>query len=306
VKKAEVQRLMEEKTLSQRHACELMGVPRSTHRYASRKDDSELREQLTALSQEQPRAGCRMLCELLKRRGVRVNHKRVRRVYREADLQVKRARRRRLMRAGGTRARLTGANQEWAVDFVSDSIMSGRKIRVLCVIDVFTRECLALEIDTSFAGRRVARVLAAITAWRGKPAALRSDNGPEFLGRHYVGWCLEQKISTMYIQPGKPMQNGHVESFNGRLRDECLNANWFFNLWDARRTLRAWREFYNTQRPHSGLGYRTPEEFARSLGSAPSPSPLSNRAAGAPPQGQALRAPAAALTQLPCRAEGPL
>jgi putative transposase len=297
---------MEEKTISQRHACELVEIPRSTHRYENRMDDSELREQLAELAREQPRWGYRMMCHVIRSRGVRVNHKRVRRVYRAAGMQVKRVRRRRLIRTGVPRARLTGANQEWAVDFVSDSTASGRKIRVLSVIDVFTRECLALETDTSFAGRRVTRVLQEVAAQRGKPATLRSDNGPEFLGRHYVGWCIENRISALYIQPGRPMQNGHVESFNGRLRDECLNASWFANLWDARCKIGAWREHYNLRRPHSGLGYRTPQEFARSLSGAPSPSSLSDRATGEPPQGQALRAPAAALTQLPCRAAVPL
>jgi putative transposase len=296
VRKAEVQRLKEQFGFSQRHACELVGIPRSTCRYQARKDDNTLREKLITLSHEQPRYGYRRLCVLLRRDGLVVNAKRVRRVYRAAGLQVRRIRRKRLTRSVQPRPLLTGANQEWAVDFASDVTAGGRRLRVLSVIDAFTRECVALETDTSFPSRRVTRVLEAAMEQRGAPEGVRSDNGPELTSRHYLAWLAERKISTIHIEPGKPMQNGHVESFHGRLRDECLNANWFWNLWDARRKIGAWREHYNTRRPHSQLGYRTPEEFARSL--TPSPSPEFNSASGEPLQGQVLRTPPAALTQL--------
>ena len=291
-----MQRLTQEFAFSQRHACELVEIPRSTHRYRSRKDDGALRERLLVLAQEQPRYGYRRLCVLLNDGGATVNHKRVQRVYRAAGLQVKRIRRRRLSRSATPRVNLTAANQEWALDFASDVTASGRRIRVLGVIDAFTRECLALETDTSFPSRRLTRVLETVIAQRGKPISLRSDNGPEMTSRHYLAWCIEQKIAAVHIQPGRPMQNGHVESFNGRLRDECLNTSWFANLWDARWKITGWRLHYNTRRPHSQLGYRTPEQFARSLSSAPSPSPESTRATAVPPQGQARRAPVAALT----------
>ncbi|MFM2125476.1 MAG: hypothetical protein RL328_1927 [Acidobacteriota bacterium] len=154
------------------------------------------------------------------------------------------------------------------MDFASDVTSRGRRLRVLSVIDAYTRECLALETDTSFLSRRVTRVLEAVVARRGAPDGVRSDNGPELTSRQYLAWFAEQKISAIHIQPGRPMQNGHVESFHGRLRDECLNANWFWNLWDARKKINAWREHYNTRRPHSQLGYRTPEEFALAHASA--------------------------------------
>jgi putative transposase len=300
VRKAEVQRLKEQFGFSQRHACELVGIPRSTCRYTAYKDDSALRAKLIELAHEQPRYGYRRLYVLLRRDGMRVNAKRVRRVYRAAGLQVKRLRRRRLTRNVAPRTTLTAANQEWALDFASDVTAGGRRLRVLSVIDAYTRECLALETDTSFPSRRVTRVLEAVMERRAAPQGVRSDNGPELTSRHYLAWFADRKISVIHIQPGKPMQNGHVESFHGRLRDECLNANWFWNLWDARRKISAWREHYNTRRPHSQLGYRTPEEFARSI--APSPSSESNGATAMPPQGQALRAPAAALTLHRCRA----
>lgn len=273
-----MQRLTQEFAFSQRHACELVEIPRSTHRYRSRKDDGALRERLLVLAHEQPRYGYRRLCVLLNDGGATVNHKRVQRVYRAAGLQVKRIRRRRLSRSATPRVNLTAANQEWALDFASDVTASGRRIRVLGVIDAFTRECLALETDTSFPSRRLTRVLETVIAQRGKPASLRSDNGPEMTSRHYLAWCIAQKIAAVHIQPGRPMQNGRVESFNGRLRDECLNTSWFANLWDARWKITGWRLHYNTRRPHSQLGYRTPEQFARSLSSAPSPSPESTRA----------------------------
>ena len=166
------------------------------------------------------------------------------------------------MRSGVSQPVLTGPNQEWSLDFVHDALASGRSVRVLSVVDNFTRECLALETDTSFASQRVTRVLESVIARRGAPQALRMDNGPELTSRHFLAWCIERKITMNHIQPARPMQNGHIESFNGRFRDECLNANWFRNLFDARIKIAGWRRDYNSSRPHSSLGYRTPGEFA--------------------------------------------
>jgi len=157
---------------------------------------------------------------------------------------------------------LTEANQEWALDFAHDVIAAGRTIRVLSVVDAYTRECLALEVDSSFASQRVTRVLEEIIARRGQPLSLRCDNGPELTSRHFLAWCIERKIELIHIQPGKPTENAHVESFHGRLREECLRINWFHNLFDARRKIASWRQEYNEQRPHSSLNYRTPAEFA--------------------------------------------
>ena len=192
---------------------------------------------------------------------MRVNHKRIFRVYRELGLTVRRRKRKRLARVGSPRVPLTAANQEWALDFVPDGIASGRAIRVLSVVDACTRECLALETDTSFASRRVTRVLEQIVAERGTPLAIRCDNGPELTSRHFLAWCIERKIALVHIQPGRPQQNGLVESFHARLRDECLNVSWFANLWDARRKIAAWQEEYNERRPHSSLGYQTPAAY---------------------------------------------
>jgi putative transposase len=248
---------------SERRACELMEIPRTSHRYESRRDDRGLRERLMELAREKPRFGYRRLHVLLCRDGAeRVNHKRVWRVYRELGLSVKRTRRKRLQRMLRPRPVLTAANQEWAIDFASDVAASGQRLRIFSVVDSYTRECLALEVDTSMPSRRITRTLGQVMAARGGPVSIRSDNGPEMSSRHYLAWCIEQKIDAVHIQPGKPTQNAHVESFHGRLRDECLNTSWFWNLIDARRKIAAWRTEYNTERPHSALGYRTPAEFA--------------------------------------------
>jgi putative transposase len=258
-----VRRLLGEFKSSERHVCELMAVPRSSGRYRSRRDDSEFRERLVRLSRDHPRFGYRRLQVLLEREGIAVNHKRVRRVYKELGLTVKRNRRKRLVREMRPRPMLTAPDQEWSVDFANDVTAAGRRIRILSVVDSFTRQCLALEVDTSFPSRRVTRVLERAIAQYGSPQSIRSDNGPELTSRHYLAWAIECKIDLAHIQPGKPTENAYVESFHGRLRDECLNASWFWNLFDARRKISAWRNYYNSARPHSALAYRTPNEFAR-------------------------------------------
>ena len=151
-------------------------------------------------------------------------------------------------------------------DFVHDRLASGRTIRVLTVVDTFTRECLALEVDSCLPSQRVTRALDTIIFERGRPESIRMDNGSELTSRHFLAWGVDRRISLNYIQPGKPVQNAYAESFNGKLRDECLNTNWFVNLWEARRRIRLWREEYNNQRPHSSLGYLTPHEFAEGFG----------------------------------------
>lgn len=249
--------------MSVRRACELAQIPRSTYRHERDVGrDQQLRERLVVLAQEKPRYGYRRLQVLLEREGRRVNHKRIFRVYRAAGLSVKRRKRKRLLRQGRLQEVLTRANQQWVVDFVHDRLNDGRSFRIFSVVDGYTRECLALEADTSFASQRVSRVLDDVIAEHAKPETIRMDNGPELTSRHFLAWSVERKIELIHIQPGKPTQNAKAESFQGRLRDEFLNVSWFWNLWDARRKIAAWREEYNRERPHSSLGYRTPQEFA--------------------------------------------
>jgi putative transposase len=247
---------------SERRVCGLMGMAVTTYRYRSRRTDEPLRTRLVDLAREKPRFGYRRLHVLLRRSGEQVNHKRLHRVYREAGLAIRRKKRKHCVREGRPLVVRTAANQEWALDFVHDAVECGRTIRVLSVVDACTRECLALEVDTSFASRRVTRVLDQIITVRGRPETIRCDNGPELTSRHFLAWCVERQIELVHIQPGKPTQNGRVESFNGRMREECLNLSWFQNLFDARRKIAAWRIEYNEERPHSSLGYKTPKEFA--------------------------------------------
>jgi putative transposase len=262
VLKATVEQVREKYAFSERRACRVMTMAVTSYRYRSQRTDEPLRTKLVELAREKPRFGYRRLHVLLRRSGEQVNHKRLHRVYREAGLAIRRKKRKHCVREGKPLLARTSANQEWGLDFVHDAVECGRTIRVLSVVDAFTRECLALEVDTSFASRRVTRALEAIVAERGQPQAIRCDNGPELTSRHFLAWCIERQIELVHIQPGKPTQNGRVESFNGRMREECLNLSWFQNLFDARRKIAAWRKEYNQERPHSSLEYKTPKEFA--------------------------------------------
>lgn len=223
-------------------------------------------------------------------------------MYREPGLAIRRKKRKHCVREGKPLLARTAANQEWALDFVHDAVECGRTIRVLSVVDAYTRECLAREVDTSFASRRVTRVLEAIIAERGQPLTIRCDNGPELTSRHFLAWCVERQIELVHIQPGKPTQNGRVESFHGRMREECLNLSWFQNLFDARRKIAAWRKEYNEERPHSSLGYKTPNEFAElSRGKDGGKAALENASACASGVSHFPTAPAAAATDEVCR-----
>jgi putative transposase len=261
-----VQRVQERYGLSERRACRLVGIGRSTLRYRShaRADEQSLRQRLHELAAERPRFGYRRLHVLLRREGVVVNHKRIERLYREEGLAVPRRRRKRVARDGRGRAALPERpNQQWGIDFVSDTLAWGRRIRLFTVVDVFTREVLAIEVDTSLPGGRVVRVLERLAVERGAPDEIVLDNGPELAGKAVDQWAYERGVWLRFIEPGKPVQNAFVESFQGRLRDECLDRHWFLGLGDARQTVEAWRDDYNRARPHSALDYRPPAEFRR-------------------------------------------
>ena len=252
--------------MSERHACRLLGLGRSTHRYRSRRAerDAALRARLKELAAKRMRFGYRRLTAMLVREGILANHKRVYRLYREEGLAMRIRQRRRIRWTGAVSSLVaTRPNERWSMDFVSDCVSRGRVIRMLTVVDDCTRECPAIEVDTSLGGLRVRRVLDRIASERGLPEAIVLDNGPEFRGRALAAWSEERGVRLEFIQPGKPAQNAYAESFNGRLRDECLNANWFTSLSDARRKIETWRQDYNQQRPHSSLDYLAPAEFAR-------------------------------------------
>ena len=255
---------MNEKGYSQRRACKLVGIEPKTCRYVSRRpDDGAVRARLRALASERRRFGYRRLHILLARDGLRLNHKRLFRIYREERLVVRKRGGRK--RALGTRSPMVlpeAANQRWSLDFVSDALSSGRRFRVLAVVDDFTRECLGLVVDTSLSGLRVGRELDRIVELRGKPLTIVSDNGTELTSHAILRWQEERGVLWHYIAPGKPQQNGFVESFNGRFRDECLNEHLFSSLAAARQIIEAWRIDYNTERPHTSLDGLTPAAFA--------------------------------------------
>jgi len=253
--------------VSERRALRVTGWPRSTHRHQSRaKDQTPLRMRLRELASGRPRYGYRRLTILLRREGWHVNAKRVYRLYREEGLTVRIKRRKKL--ASHARVRPVAAsrvNDRWSMDFVTDSLSDGGKIRVLTVIDSFTRECLALKVARSLPSRGVTEVLDKVIAIRGKPRTIQVDNGSEFTSNHFDAWAYCNGIEMDFIRPGKPVDNAHIESFNGRLRDECLNARWFESVDDARQALQAWRRDYNQLRPHSSLGDLPPAVFAAQI-----------------------------------------
>jgi putative transposase len=257
--------------MSERRACGLFELSRIAVRYTSRRDDSVIRLRLRELAALRRRWGYRRLRVLLLREGLVVNHKRVYRIYREEGLSVRKRKRKRAVSAARTPLlRPTRSNEVWGLDFVSDAIWSGRKLRMLTVVDLYTREALAIEVDTSLSGGRVARVLEQVIAERGQaPEAIVMDNGPELTSKALDQWAYGRGVRLHFIHPGKPIQNCFVESFNGTLRDECLNDHWFTSLYDARQIVETWRVDYNRVRPHSSLDDRTPEEFRAAAAARP-------------------------------------
>lgn len=253
--------------LSQRRACDLVNLRRSTFRYEPRnKDDDHIRERMREIAKKKRRYGYRRVHIMLHREGLVINHKRTERIYREEGLSLKNRKKKRIKST--VRVPLPkpeARNDAWAMDFMSDSLYDGRRFRILNIIDMGSRECLAGEVDTSIPGKRVTRVLDRLIFLRGKPKAIICDNGPEFTSIAMDQWSYQKGVELMFITPGKPLENAFVESFNGKFRDECLNEHWFMNLHDARTKIEKWRNEYNHERPHSSLGNMTPIEYAEYL-----------------------------------------
>lgn len=248
-------------------ACGLIGISRSLYRYASKRpDDRALKERLCELAGQKRRYGYRRLHVLLCREGWIINRKRTYRVYHAADLMVRRRKRKRFAGvARQVKIMAVAPNQSWSMDFVSDGFVDGRRLRCLNIVDDFTKECLAIEVDTSLPGRRVASVLERLAESRGLPHSVTVDNGPEFVSKALDEWTYRNQLKLRFIEPGKPQQNAYIESFNGKFRDECLNEHWFLSMRHARQVIAAWRQEYNDERPHSSLGYLTPNRFADSF-----------------------------------------
>lgn len=258
--------------VSERRACKVLKIYRSAYRYKSVKDEQAfLRMRIKDIAAARVKYGYKRIHVLLRREGWVVNHKRVYRLYKEEGLNLRAKTKRK--RVSETRApeknMPTCINESWAMDFVSDQLFNGKRIRALTLIDTYSRECLAIYVDKSIKGEMVADLLAKITQDKGFPRKIKVDNGPEFISRALDTWAYLNKVKLEYSRHGKPTDNAHIESFNGSFRSECLNTSWFMSLEDARQKIEVWRKDYNEYRPHSGLTYLTPAEFASvAMGSA--------------------------------------
>ena len=256
--------------ISERRACRVLGQSRTTQRYQSQRPaaDRKLLQAMRRIADRRPRFGSPRTHRLLQALGWRVNHKRVERIWQEENMQVphKQHKRRRLPSGGSenscVRKRTEHKDHVWSYDFVADRLENGRQIRMLVVLDEFTRECLAIEVSRSFTAKQVIEVLRYLFAVRGTPKFVRSDNGPEFVAKELREWLDQADVKTLFITPGSPWENGYVESFNGKLRDELLNQELFLSLEEARWVVDRWRLDYNHHRPHSALDYQTPAAFA--------------------------------------------
>jgi putative transposase len=249
-----------------RRACKLVGLSRTSFGYKPvvKPGEEVIRKRLKELAQARRRFGCPRLHVMLRREGFVINHKRTERIYRQEGLLLRIRRRKKVSSLLRTQMpRPNYPNHIWSMDFMRDSLADGRAIKVLSVVDEYTRKCFRIEVDTSINGVRITRVLTEIAQMEGLPEIIVIDNGPEFIGNALDAWAYQRGVRLTFIRPGKPVENAYIESFNGRFRDECLNENWFLTLEHARRIIEKWRIDYNNERPHSSLGYLTPEEFIR-------------------------------------------
>jgi len=245
----------------------LVGMPRASYTYKPKEkkpDEDQIRTKLKEFADKKPRYGCPRLHILLRREGFLINHKRTERLYVDEKLALRKKKRRKTGSMNRTDVpQPERKNHIWSMDFVSDAVSSSRKLKMLTIVDAFTRKCLDIVVDTSINGYRVCRSLDEIVAREGKPEMIIVDNGPEFTGRALDEWAYSRGISIHFIRPGKPVENAYIESFNGRLRDECLNGHWFTSVDHARSIIEDWRMDYNEVRPHSSLGNLSPNEFIR-------------------------------------------
>ena len=271
--------MIEQHHLSERRACRLVGLSRDSYRNPPVVDEAtqQLSARIVEIAQVRRRFGYRRIHDLLRPQFPGVNHKRIYRLYSQAQLTVRK--RKKVRRAASERVPLTVAvrvNEVWSMDFVSDSLGNGRRIKCLTVADDFTHECVDIAVDYGISGQYVTRLLDRAAIFRGYPAAVRTDNGPEFTCRAFMAWAQAHGVRHILIQPGRPMQNGYIESFNGKFRDECLNEHWFQTLPQARSEIANWRQDYNEVRPHSSLGRIPPAEFAQRHRTKNQPPPASS------------------------------
>jgi len=256
---------LQDQGVTQRKACGLAGLCRSSYVYKpTGRDDAQVIDKLKDISRKHPREGSRKAHAKLRSEGTVINHKKVERLWKQNGLTVPaRRRQRRRGKQLDRPIKPLYPNHVWAYDFMEDSCVYGSKLRILTVVDEFTRESLEVGVASSIPARKVIDVLEFLFIMHGCPEYIRSDNGPEFIAREIQDWLGERKIATAYIEPGKPWQNGVNESFNGRLRDECLNMEWFYSVTDARATIEAYQQYYNQERPHGSLNYLSPLAFKK-------------------------------------------
>jgi len=253
--------------VSERRACKVLGLNRSTQRYKGQRDEqAELRMRIKEIAAVRVRYGYKRIHVLLRREGWRVNHKRVYRIYCEEGLNIRAKRPKRRVSAAHrvAKEKAVAINDSWSMDFVSDNLFNGRRFRALTIVDNFSRECPAIFVDRGITGEQVVESLNRLKFTRGLPKTIQVDNGPEFISKALDKWAYEHGITLWFSRPGKPQDNALVESFNGSFRDECLNVNWFLSLEDARKKIETWRLEYNNWRPHSSLDNLTPNDFAKS------------------------------------------
>ena len=258
--------LMQRFGASQRQACRVLKLSRSVYSYQSiARDSNAIVMRIKEITQTRVHYGYRRVHVMLRREGWSDNHKRVYRLYREQGLSLrhKRPRRNKAARLRQPKQVVTAINEIWSMDFVADALFDGRRLRTLTIIDNYTRECLAIEVGATLRGEDVVAALNRIAVIRPLPRFIKADNGSEFISKVLDKWAYENGVEIDFSRPGTPTDNAKNESFNGRLREECLNAHWFLSLADARRKIEAWREYYNEARPHSALQWMTPAEFAR-------------------------------------------
>ena len=251
-------------SLSERRACQLVGLSRTGHRYRRKpNNDEQVRARLKELTAQYPRYGYLMLHQLLKREELVINKKRTYRLYTNEGLQVSTKKRKKLTRPRQPMIVPTSRNQRWSMDFVSDQLANGRRFRIFNIVDDYSRECVLQIIDVSISGKRLSRELTQLANYRKLPNQIICDNGPEFTSKAMFFWQQQTSVKLGFIQPGKPTQNAFVESLNGKFRNECLNQHWFRSIEEAKKLIDQWRHRYNTVRPHSSLNYQTPIAFAQ-------------------------------------------
>lgn len=266
--RSRIAELQSDFSVSERRACKVTGFFRSTVRYRAKPEtplNKYLRERIRKLAKQRTRWGYRRFHAVLRNEGNAVNRKRIRRIYLQERLQVHMRKRNRLVVIRPAKPLIEPKGEQWAMDFMSVRLMTGKYIRLLTMIDIFTRECLAIEVRRTMPSHFVVSVLNEIFAFKKKPKSIRVDNGPEYRSELLTKWAASNNVELDFIEPGKPHQNGHCESFNGRVRDECLNQHWFQSIAEAQEILDSWRYDYNNLRPHSSLNYMTPAMFQKSL-----------------------------------------